>query len=96
MYRGSSDLPTPIKLKLWVGRGGGGGGVELGEVCQRLLIATHLEESNYLANQKQDAVNKYDLTVLIRAFQGSEKLCHFLGHIFSIGGDALNSHTTFW
>jgi hypothetical protein len=32
---------------------------------------THLEQSNYLANQKQGAVNKYDLTVFIRFFQGS-------------------------
>jgi hypothetical protein len=34
----------------------------------RLLIATHLEQSNYLPNQKQRAINKYDLTVFIRLF----------------------------
>jgi len=31
----------------------------------RLLIATHLDQSNYLANQKKGIVNKYDLTVLL-------------------------------
>jgi hypothetical protein len=33
---------------------------ELGlQVGERLLIATHLDQSNYLANQKHGAVNKY-------------------------------------
>ncbi len=31
----------------------------------RLLLATHLEESNHLPNQKQATVNKYDFTVFI-------------------------------
>jgi hypothetical protein len=53
--------PHPIKLKLGLQIGG------------RLLIATHLEPSNYLANQKQGAANKYDLTVFIRLFQGSSR-----------------------
>jgi hypothetical protein len=40
----------------------------------RLLIATHLDQSNYLTNQKQGAVNKFDLTVFIRLFQDSSKV----------------------
>ncbi len=48
-------FPTPpIKLKL-------GQRVE-----ESLLIATHLDQSNYLANQNQGAVNKYVLTAFIR------------------------------
>ncbi len=55
-------LPTlSIQLKL---------GLQIG---RRLLVATHLDESNYLANQKQGAVNKYDLIVFIRLFQGSSR-----------------------
>jgi hypothetical protein len=42
------------------------------QVRGRLLIATHLDRSNYLANEKQGIVNKYDLTIFIRLFQGSE------------------------
>jgi hypothetical protein len=52
-------------------------GVQIGG---RLLIATHLDQSNYLANQKQGAVNKYDLTVFIKLSQGSSralKAMHF-------------------
>jgi hypothetical protein len=56
--------PHPIKLKLGLQKGG------------RLLMATHLDQWNYLANQKQGAVNKYELTVFIRLFQGSEA-AHF-------------------
>ncbi len=59
---------TPIKLKLGL------------QICGRLLIATHLDQSNYLDNQKQGAVNKYDLTVLIRLLQGSESCAFFQGH----------------
>ncbi len=52
--------PTwPIKLKLGLQIGG------------RLLIATHLDQSNSLAHQKQGAVSKYNLTVFIRLCQGS-------------------------
>jgi hypothetical protein len=62
-------FPTPpIKLKLGLQIGG------------RLLIAKHLDQSNYLANQKQGAVNKYNLTVFIRLFQASSralKAIHF-------------------
>jgi hypothetical protein len=55
-------FPTQsIKLKL---------GLEVGG---RLLIATHLDQSNYLANQKQGALNKYDLIVFIRLLQGSSR-----------------------
>jgi len=50
----------PIKLKLWLQVGG------------RLVIAIHLDQSNYLPNQKHESVNKYDLAVFIRLFQGSE------------------------
>jgi hypothetical protein len=56
-------LPTPsIKLKLGLQVGG------------RLLIATHLDQSNYLANQKQQgAVNKHYWIVFIRLFQDSTR-----------------------
>jgi len=48
-------FPTPpIKLKM--GLQGGG----------RLSIATHLDQSNYLANQKHGIVNTYELTMLIK------------------------------
>jgi hypothetical protein len=48
-------FPTPpIKLKLGFQIGG------------RLLIATHLDQSNYLANDRQGAANKNDLTPFIR------------------------------
>jgi hypothetical protein len=58
---GYNFFPTlPIKLKL---------GLEVGD---RQLIANHLDQSNYLANQKQGEVNKYDLIVFIRLFQSSE------------------------
>jgi hypothetical protein len=33
-------------------------GVELGG---RLLIGTHLDKSNYLTNEKQGTINRYDL-----------------------------------
>jgi hypothetical protein len=53
-------FPTaPIKLK---------SGLQIGA---RLLLAIHLDQSNYLANQKQEAVSKYDLTVIVRPFKGS-------------------------
>jgi hypothetical protein len=53
----SDFSPTPpIKLKLGVQIGG------------RLLIATHLYQSKYLANQKQGAANEYDFTVVLRLF----------------------------
>jgi hypothetical protein len=62
-------FPTPPrKLKLGLQIGG------------RLLIAIHLDQSNYLANQKQGAVNKYNLTLFIRLFQGSSgvlEVVHF-------------------
>jgi hypothetical protein len=63
-------FPTlPIKLKLGLQVGG------------RLLLATHLDQSNYLANQKQGAVNKYDLIVFITLFRGSSRAwevwCYF-------------------
>ncbi len=62
--------PTPpIKLKLRL---------LASTVGARLLIATHLEQSNYLPNQKQGAVNEYNLTVFIVLFQGSENVCIFL------------------
>jgi hypothetical protein len=52
-------LMPPIKLKL---------GLQVGGTASRweLLIATHLDESNYLANQKQGAVNECELSVFIR------------------------------
>jgi hypothetical protein len=45
----------------------------------RLLIANHLDQSNYLVKSETEperAVNKYDLTLLIRLSQGSER-CAF-------------------
>ncbi len=48
-----------------------------------LLIATHLDQSNYLSNQKQGAVNKYDLTEFVKTLpgllRGSEVCGHFQG-----------------
>ncbi len=58
------------------------------EVVGRLQIATHSDQSNYLANQKQAAVNKYDVTVFIRVFQGSEN-CSFLQGASSLPLDLL-------
>jgi hypothetical protein len=44
------------------------------EVGGRLLvIATHLDQSNYVPNQKQGVANKYVLTLFLRLFQGSSK-----------------------
>jgi hypothetical protein len=37
------------------------------------VIAIHLEQSNYLSNQKQGSVNKYDFTMFVRLFLGSER-----------------------
>ncbi len=55
-------FPTPcIKLKLGL------------QICGRQLIVSHLDQSNYLANQKQGAVNKYNFTVFMRHFQGSSR-----------------------
>jgi len=84
-------FPTPpLKLKLGLQVGG------------RLLLATHLNQSNHLPNQKQGAVNQYDSTV----FQGSGKLC-LLGVPSSSGVTGLDwwtsskipsagSHTEHW
>jgi hypothetical protein len=38
-----------------------------------VLIATHLEQSIDLADQKQGAINKNDLAVFIRLMQGSSR-----------------------
>ncbi len=43
------------------------------QIGEKLLILTHMDPSKYLANQKQGAINKYDLTVFIRLFQGSSR-----------------------
>jgi hypothetical protein len=87
----SCELSLPnssIKLNLGLQAGG------------RLLIANHLDQSNYL-------VNKYDLTLLIRLSQGSERCAFFqgpssyftheprprfpvYGHVLSVGGDGLS------
>jgi len=50
------------------------------QIGGRLLTATHLDQSNYLANEKQRAASKYDLTVFIRLFQGSSRCEFFQGH----------------
>jgi hypothetical protein len=46
----------------------------------RPLMATHLGGSIYLANERYEAVNKYELTVFIRMFQGTESCALFQGH----------------
>ncbi len=52
------------------------------EVGERLLlIANHLDQSNYLSNQKQGAANKYVLSLFRRLFQGSESTARFQGPI---------------
>jgi len=54
-------FPTPpIKLKLGLQVGG------------RLLIATYLDQSSYIANWKQVVVNKYNLIVFIKLFPTSK------------------------
>jgi hypothetical protein len=61
-------FPTPpIKLKLGL------------QIDEGLLKATHLDQAGYLAKQKQGAVNKYNLTVVIRLLQLAGQL-----HFFSI------------
>jgi hypothetical protein len=55
----TNSFPTP--LTMWL------------EVGGRLVIATHLDQSNYLANHKQGALNKHDLIVFIRLLQGSSR-----------------------
>jgi hypothetical protein len=57
----------PIKLKLGLQVGG------------RLLLATDLDQSSYLANQKQGAVNKYDLIVFITLFRGPSRALRAVG-----------------
>jgi hypothetical protein len=55
-------FPTPpIKLKLGLQIGG------------RPLMAIHLDQSNYLSNQKQGAINQYNLSIFIILLQGSSK-----------------------
>jgi hypothetical protein len=66
---GTNFFPPPqIKRKLGLHVGG------------RLLLATHLDQSNYVTNHKQGAVNKSNLNLFIRSLQGSSrlaKLCIF-------------------
>jgi hypothetical protein len=82
LVRLTNRFPTPpIKLKLELQVGG------------RLLIATHLDQSNYIANQKQGAVNKYYLIVFIRMFPTSRahlKCCAFLQGPISLPMDSLD------
>jgi hypothetical protein len=51
------------------------------QIGERLLIATHLDQSNYLANQKHKVrVNKYNFRMFISFFQVSfrvQKVVHF-------------------
>jgi len=67
---------TPIKLKL---------GLQVRGTILKLKLgtgsgwATHLDQSNYLPNQKQRAVNKYDFTVFIILIHGSESCGYFQG-----------------
>jgi len=77
-------FPTPpIKLKWRL------------KACGRLLIATHLDQSNYLANEKQGAVKSYDLIVSKKLLQGSSwavKAVRFSG--LSSGFTGSNSWTS--
>jgi hypothetical protein len=71
-------FPTqPIKLKQGL------------QICGRVLIATDLDHWNYLANQTQGVVSKYELSVFITPLQGSSGLrkeVHFFwSHQFSSG-----------
>jgi hypothetical protein len=65
-------FPTPcIKLKLGL------------QICGRQLIVTQLDQSNYLANQNQGAVNKYKFTVFMRLpgiLQALGRCAFFQGH----------------
>jgi hypothetical protein len=76
-------FPTPpIKLKLGLQVGG------------RLLIATYLDQSNYIANRKRVAVNKYNLIVFIRLFPISKahlKCWAFLQGPINLPMDSLDS-----
>jgi hypothetical protein len=68
-------FPTPpIKLGLQIG--------------ERLLIQTHLDQSNYLPHQKQGGINKYEqfTTGLI---DEPHPRVRVQGHVLSVGGDAL-------
>jgi hypothetical protein len=77
-------FPTPpIKLKLRL------------KVCGRLLIATHLDQSNYLANEKQGAVNSYDLIVFKRLLQGSSRAVKAVGFCSASSGWTDESHLRF-
>jgi hypothetical protein len=55
-----------------------------------LLLATHLDQSNYLANQKQGAVNKYDLIVFITLFRGSSRALRVVGSSSGFPVDSLD------
>ncbi len=62
-------FPNPsIKLKLGL------------QVRWRLLIATHLDQSNYLANE---GANKYDLTLFIKLLQCSSRALKAV-HLFRV------------
>jgi hypothetical protein len=50
------------------------------QIGGRLLQATHLDKSNYLANHKHREANKSNLTVFIRLFQGHGSCACFQGH----------------
>jgi hypothetical protein len=55
------------------------------QIGRRLLTETHLDQSNYLANEKQRAASKYNLTGFIRLFQGSSR-CEFFRVIAAFSG----------
>jgi hypothetical protein len=49
----------------------------------RLLIATHMYQSNYLAKQKQGALNKYNLNIFLdssRLLRGLGRCASFQDH----------------
>jgi hypothetical protein len=50
------------------------------------VITTPFNQSNYLLNQKQGEVNKYNLTVFIRLFQASSEALEGVGIFKSSGG----------
>ncbi len=71
-------FPTPpIKLKL-------------GLQIDGKLMAIHLDQSNYLANQKQGAINKYNLTIFIILLQGSSKALEAMYSSMVVAVDSLD------
>jgi hypothetical protein len=75
---GTNFFPTPpIKLELGLQIGG------------RLLVQTHLDQSNYLPHQKQGGVNNKYKQFTTGLTDEPHPRVPVQGHILSVGGDAL-------